>query len=80
MSGDKKEYRLGSAEMISAPGMVRWAINGAKFEADRPAMIDVIADGWHIPLEAAMALVMEQVPYTVEGETVVFSYGSKDPQ
>ena len=30
MSGDKKEYRLGSAEMISAPGMVRWAINGAK--------------------------------------------------
>ena len=62
--------------MISAPGMVRWAINGAKFEVDRPAMIDVIAGGWNIPPEAAMALVMEQVPYTVEGEAVVFSYGA----
>lgn len=69
-----KQYRLGSAEMVSAPGMVKWAINGAKFEKDRPAMIDVIAATWSVPPEAAMALVMEQVPYTVENETVVFSY------
>jgi hypothetical protein len=71
---DKKQYRLGSAEMVSAPGMVAWAINGAKFVKDRPAMIDVITSAWDVPPEAAMALVMELVPYTIEGETVVFTY------
>ena len=42
-----KQYRLGSTEMVSAPGMVRWAINGAKFKERREAqMIKVIIDGW----------------------------------
>jgi hypothetical protein len=72
-----KQYRLGSNEMVSAPGMVRWAINGAHFEKDRPAMIDVISETWGVPPEAAMALVMQQVPYTIEDETVVFSYGKE---
>lgn len=67
-------YRLGSAEMVYAPGLIKWAINGAKFEADRPAMIDVITATWSIPPEAAMALVMERVPFTVENEAVVFTY------
>ena len=29
-----KQYRLGSAEFVSAPGLIRWAINGAAFEDD----------------------------------------------
>ena len=72
-----KQYRLGSAEFVSAPGMVKWAINGAKFEKDRPAMIDIISQTWNVPMEAAMALVMEQVPYSVEGEAVVFAFGKE---
>ena len=71
---DKKQYRLGSAEAVYAPGLIKWAINGAKFEKDRPAMIDVVTATWDVPPEAAMALVMEQVPYTIEGETLVFNY------
>jgi hypothetical protein len=71
---DKKQYRLGSAEMVYAPGLIKWAINGAKFEKDRPAMIDVVSETWGVPPEAAMALVMEQVPYSIDDETVVFSY------
>lgn len=71
---DKKQYRLGSAEMVSAPGMVRWAINGAKFEKDRPAMIDIITATWGVPKDAAKALLLERVPFTVENEAVVFSY------
>ena len=70
-----KQYRLGSAEMVSAPGMVLWAINGAKFESDRAQMIKVIANGWGVPQDAATALVLQQVPYTIEDEAVVFTYG-----
>jgi hypothetical protein len=68
-----KTYRLGSAEFVSAPGLVRWAINGAAFKRDRAAMVKVVADTWSVPKEAATALLLKKVSYTVEGETVVFS-------
>jgi len=68
-----KTYRLGSSKIFHAPGMVAWAINGAHFKKDRPAMIRVIADGWNVPEDAARALVTKQVAYTVENETVVFT-------
>jgi hypothetical protein len=69
---EKVKYALGSNAAIFAPGMVAWAINGAKFKADAPQMAKVIADGWSIPVEAAKALVLGKVPYKVEGEKVVF--------
>lgn len=68
-----KTYRLGSSPAIYAPGMVKWAINGAKFKQDRLQMVRVIAQGWNLPEDAARALVTEQVPHTIENETVVFS-------
>ena len=67
-----KTYRLGSNEMVSAPGMVRWAINGASFKSDIPQMVKVI-ESWGVPKAAAHALVTKKVPFTVEGETVVFT-------
>ena len=68
-----KTYRLGSSKMINAPGMVAWAINGAHFTKDRQQMINVIAQGWHIPTDAARKLVTKQVAFTIDGETVVFT-------
>lgn len=68
-----KTYRLGSSEMFYAPGMIAWAINGAKFEKDRPQMVRVISDGWGIPKAAALALLTGKVPHTIEGDTVVFT-------
>ena len=68
-----KEYRLGSTEFVSAPGMVRWCINAAGFPRDRAQMINVISATWNVPPEAARALLLQQVPFTVEGETVVFT-------
>lgn len=68
------EYRLGSSGLINAPGMVRWAINGAKFKRDRATMANIIAQGWGVPEDAAMALVTEKVSHTVEGETVSFTF------
>jgi hypothetical protein len=59
--------------MIHAPGIVRWAINGAKFRNDRDAMVKTISEGWNIPRDAARKLVLGQVGYAVDGETVVFT-------
>ena len=66
-------YRLGSSEWVKAPGMVAWAVNGARFKKDCPLMVKVISEGWAVPKKAAEALVTGKVPYKVEGETVVFS-------
>lgn len=68
-----KTYRLGSSSMVSAPGLVRWAINGAKFPRDRKTVTNVIAQTWSVPMAAATKLVTEAVSFTVEGETVVFT-------
>lgn len=65
-------YRLGSAPMIHTPGMLRWAINGYAFESDRDYLRTIFTEGWGIPAPAAEALLSGAVPYTVEGETVVF--------
>lgn len=72
-----KQYRLGSAEMISAPGLIKWAINGAHFEKDRANMVNVVASTWGVPPGAAKALLLQEVPYTVENEAVVFAYGKE---
>jgi hypothetical protein len=65
-------YKLASAAWIHAPGTIAWAINGYAFEDDRPTLLKILMDGWNIPEEAAKALLSKAVPYTVEGETVVF--------
>lgn len=67
-----KKYALGSNEMVYAPGVVAWAINGAHFKKDAPKLVKVISEGWGVPVEAAKALVMKKVPYKIEGEAVVF--------
>lgn len=67
-------YRLQSAPMCHTPGIVAWAINGAAFESDRPQMIKVIEEGYGIPHDAAAALVTGAAPYTVDGETVIFTH------
>jgi hypothetical protein len=73
MNDNTKTYRLGSNEAVSAPGMVRWAINGAAFEKDRDYLIGVITSGWAVPRDAVEKLLLKQVPYTLDGETVVFT-------
>lgn len=68
-------YRLGSSDFAYAPNIVRFAINGAKFKKDRQKLVNLIANTWGVPKGAALCLVKEKVPFTVEGETVVFSVG-----
>lgn len=67
-------YRLQSAEFVSAPGLIAWAINGYYFEADRPTLLRVVKETWGVPEEAANALLSGKAPFTVEEETVVFTF------
>jgi hypothetical protein len=68
-----KTYRLGSNEAVHAPGVVHWAKAHYWHKPDRPALRKVIM-GWKVPEAAVDALLSGAVPYTVEGEAVVFSY------
>lgn len=68
------EHRLGSSPAVYMPGLIAWAINGYAFERDRPQLMDVIGGTFPtVPKEALEQLLTKAVPYTVEGETVVFS-------
>lgn len=67
-------YRLGSAPFVFAPGFVGWAINGYRTKSDRPTLETLISDGWGIPISPARALLSGAAPFTVEGETVIFTF------
>lgn len=69
-----KAYTLSSSSFASAPGMLRWAISGAKIKSDRVKLIRVISQGWNIPLDHAKQLVLEKVPHVIDNvaETVYF--------
>lgn len=54
---------------------MNWAIHGYWNRPDRPHLENTIANGWKIPVEAVRALLSKKVPYTIEGETVVFTHG-----
>jgi hypothetical protein len=68
-----KTYRLGSNEGVYAPGVVAWAKQYYWNEPDRPALCKVIM-GWGVPEAAVDALLSGAAPYTIDGETVVFSH------
>ncbi|OCJ11483.1 hypothetical protein A6U87_27465 [Rhizobium sp. AC44/96] len=66
-------YRLGSSPAVHTPGIIAWAINGYHFEEDRPQLRKVIVDTYSLPETAADQLLSKSVPYSVDGETVVFT-------
>lgn len=68
-----KTYRLGSSEMVYAPGMIAWAINGYAFEHDRKVLLSLVSETWGLPEETAHRLLSREITYTVEGEAVVLS-------
>ncbi len=69
----KTTYTLQPSPMVHTPSLITWAINGYAFEADRPQMRKVIGDTFaSLPADAIEQLLSETVPFTVEGEIVVF--------
>ena len=73
-----RTVRLLSGPMISAPGILRWAMNGYRFKQDRNAMIKVMQcwngltrKEWHGVLSGA-------VPHAIEGDTVIINFGGEE--
>lgn len=68
------EYRLGSSPAIHTPGIIAWAINGYAFEDDRPTLLNIVTTSFpSVPASAFEQLLSKAVPYSVEGETVIFA-------
>lgn len=66
-------HRLGSSAAIHTPGIIAWAINGYAFEADQQSILNCLCGGFPtVPRADFEALLSKAVPYSVEGETVVF--------
>jgi len=73
----KTQFRLASGPMVHTPGMVAWGINGFHFKKDQKYLLNVFVSGWGgepgSPSPAQFkALLSGKVPFTVEGDTVVF--------
>lgn len=67
-------YRLASSPLVHTPGLVAWATNGCHFEDDRPQIMKVMTATYPGVPEAAMEqLLIKRVPFTIEGETLVFT-------
>ncbi len=67
-------YRLGSNDLIHAPGILHWAMTGYAFKDDRPYLVNVITSGWGIPKAAVHALLSGKTQITIEESTVVFTH------
>jgi len=74
MSNTPRTYRLGSSQLVYAPGLIKWAMNGYRFERDRERMIDVVRTAYTgLPKPAVAALLSGTVPHAVEADAVVFT-------
>ncbi len=63
-------YHLTSSPAASAPGLIRWAINGYAFPKDQKVILDIICTAFPtVPAEAFEQLLSKAVPFMVEEET-----------
>lgn len=68
-----KTWRLQSGNGINAVNMVKWAIEGYAFEEDRTTLENAMMC-WEGPSrQDYQGLLSGRIPYTVDGDTVVFS-------
>lgn len=74
------KYNLTSVPMVHTPGLVRAArATAPHFEHDRTYWLRVFVEGYSLPADAATALIMGEVEYTLtdEGKTVTFEHGAE---
>lgn len=67
-------YSLGSSPLVHASGLVAWAINAYAFPRDQAITLRVVTEMWPgFPAGHARLLLTKTQPYTVDGETVIFT-------
>lgn len=67
-------YKLGSSQLVHAPGLVAWAINGYAFPRDRSVILRTIVETWPtLPDHHARLLLSGEHSYAIEGGTDLFT-------
>jgi hypothetical protein len=71
---EAKQWAMLSTPMMSAPGILRWAINGYRFKRDRKKLMNVIKC-WEGPSdEIYHRLLMGEIEWTTdENNSVIFT-------
>lgn len=71
---EQRTVRLASTNMVSAPGILRWAMNGHKFKKDRKRMRDVMKS-WPAGLTDKEwdGVLSGSIPHTIDGDVVVIT-------
>lgn len=66
-------WSLASASFVSAPGILKWAMNGWRFKKDRPKILNVMRS-WEGPTDDEWAnLLSGKTTYEVDAsENVIF--------
>lgn len=74
-----RTVRLGSTEMVSAPGMLRWAMHGYRLKSQRNLMIKVMQAWRGLTRKEWHGVLSGTIPHTIEGDGVVISIGEEVP-
>lgn len=74
IAAEPKQWAMLSTSMMSAPGILRWAINGYRFKRDRKKLMNVIKS-WEGPSdEIYHRLLMGEIEWTTdENNSVIFT-------
>lgn len=67
------QYKLPSNRAVHSPSILKYFLNGYKFENDREAILSVFVASYPgIPADTAHRLLSGEIAYQIEGEDVVF--------
>jgi hypothetical protein len=70
---------LTSTEMVSAPGMLRWAMNGYRLKSQRKVMIKVMQAWPGLTRKEWHGVLSGTIPHTIEGDRVIIELGKEVP-
>lgn len=66
------KVRLNSSEMVGAPGLIAWAINGYAFKRDQKKLREVVGETWNLKDSVVHDLLSKKIPHQVVGSVVEF--------
>lgn len=66
-------YRLASVNMFHIPSVLKWGVNGFKFQEDRANIAKIFVEAYRLPQEVVENLLSEKIPFVIDGEDVVFT-------
>lgn len=67
-------FALGSSPAVSAPGILKWAMNGYHFKRDRKNLVNVMKSGWDgLTDEQWHGVLSGKIAHVIEDETVLIT-------